>query len=155
MQSTFYQRLLRETGVGRRDIKISIQPISTTNHTLQENNIDILHLEDIPDATLAAALDVDAFLKVTIITPIMLHSTTYDIPKEILNKSSILIDNPILSQIKHFNAVQVFLQAELIDSRQLEPIWAYTRRRDLEVHDKNTELLAWLSSDIAKNFPYR
>lgn len=155
VQTALYQRVVRETGNGKNDVKISIESINTTNEKLKKNNIDIYHLKDVSDDDIAKALGVDAILRTKITTPIMLHSTKDDLPKEILSVARIFINDPIVNQAINLNVVQVFLNTELIDTKAFEAVWAYSKKRDLEVHDKNTDLLAWLTNDVARRFPYR
>lgn len=155
VQTAIYQRILRETGSGKNDVKISIESTNSTNDKLKKKNIDIHNLKDVSDLDIANALEVDAVLRTKITTPIMLHSTKYDLPKEILSTARIFISDPIISQAINTNVVQVFMNTELIDTRSFEAVWAYSKKRDLEVHDKNTDLLKWLTNDIAKRFPYR
>jgi len=155
VQTALYQRIVRETGNGKNDVKISIESISTTNDKLKKNNIDIYNLRDVSEVEIANALGVDAVLRTKITTSIMLHSTKEDLPKEILSTARIFIKDPILNQAINLNVVQVFLSTELIDTKAYEAIWAYSKKRDLEVHDKNTDLLAWLTNDVARRFPYR
>ena len=155
VQTALYQRIVRETGNGKNDVKVSIESISTTNEKLKKNNIDIYNLKDVSDVELANALGVDAVLRTKITTSIMLHSTRDDLPKEILSTARIFINDPIINQAINLNVVQVFLSTELIDTKAYEAIWAYSKKRDLEVHDKNTDLLGWLTNDVARRFPYR
>jgi hypothetical protein len=154
-QNALYQKLLAKTGLGKKDIKIQILSLNTTNDILTKAGIDLLKIEEVSDERLSQLLNVDAILRTKISTTIMLHSTKNDIPKEVLSTINHRITNPILSVIINLDIVPVFLTTELIDGTQLSPIWAYSKKRDLEIHDKNTDLASWLFNDVSRNFPYR
>lgn len=155
VQNALYQRLTKDSGINKKDIKIRIEPISTTNQKLAAAGIDILHLEKSTDLAIAAALKVDAVLRTKISTAIMLHSTKYDLPKEILSTVRFQISNPVVRRAIDLNVEPVFLSSEIIDQKEATPIWVYSKKRELEVHDKNTDLLKWLCGDLVKRFPYR
>ncbi|MBK9736082.1 MAG: hypothetical protein IPO92_14450 [Saprospiraceae bacterium] len=155
VQNAMYQRLTKDSGPNKNDIKIRIEPISTTNQKLKSAGMDLLQLSNTTDETLAKTLDVDAILRIRINTAIMLHSTRYDLPKEILSNARVFIKDPILARTIDLDVVPVFMSAEIIDMKEFSPVWVYTKKRSLEVHDKNTDLLKYLCGDLVKQFPYR
>lgn len=155
VQNALYQRILRETGNRKRDVKINIESISVTNNKLKNAGVDILDLSETSDEEIAEILDVDAVLRTNINTTIMLHATKDDFPKEILRTARIFINDPIVHAATNVRIAPVFLNTELIDTKEFIPIWAYSKKRDLRLDVKNNEILEWLTSDTARRFPYR
>jgi hypothetical protein len=155
IQNYLYQRIARETGTDEKDIHISIMSPNKTNNLLKENGIDLLKCEDLSDAQLLKILNVDAVLKTTVSTKIMLHSTDADLAKEAINIAASLTQNRLLCSIANTDLHAVFLNAEIVDLKNESPIWTYSKKRNLEVNDKHTVLLEKLCNDVAKRFPYR
>ncbi|MBK9256365.1 MAG: hypothetical protein IPM42_12830 [Saprospiraceae bacterium] len=155
VQQAFYNRLARVTGSGKRDSKIQIESISRTNEKLSEKGIQLTEISKLSDADMRDILNVDAVVRIKVDAAIMLHSTTYDLPKEILSTVRFRITDPIIREAIELDIEPVFLNVEILDLKEMTPIWVYSKKRELEVHDKNTDLLRWLTDDVAKQFPYR
>ncbi|MBK9737695.1 MAG: hypothetical protein IPO92_23215 [Saprospiraceae bacterium] len=68
------------------------------------------------------------FLRIRINTAIMLHSTRYDLTKEILSNARVFIKDPILARTIDLDVVPVFMSAEIIDMKEFSPIWVYTKK---------------------------
>lgn len=155
VQTAIYQQVIRETGKEKGNAKVVIENMATTNHKLEASGIDVLQIDKYPDDQLKTALQVDAILQVKISTPIMLHSTTGDVVKSILNNPFLVGFDPIVGQIRNLEVETIVTHAEIIDLNEGTAIWGFSKRRELRLTDKNTSLLQCIAKDVAKRFPYR
>lgn len=155
VQTALYQRILWESCNEKKDVNIDIESVSVTNDKLKTAGIDVLNITNHTTEEIVKALGVDALLRTKITTTIMLHSTTHDVTKEIITQTSRLLNNSILRQAIHLNTVPIFLNTEIIDAKDYTTIWAFYKKRNLELHEKNTDMLVWLTKDVARRFPYR
>jgi hypothetical protein len=155
IQNSIYSYLLKSSGIQKNDIKIDIKAINNTNTILSKEGINIENVQSYSEQELALLLGVDAVLRTRVDSPILLSSKDGDLGKEIINVASIFTDLPFLNEVGVIDVATVSMRCELIDAAEGISIWAYERKRDLKLREKNTDLLYTLTRDICKNFPYR
>ncbi len=155
VQNAFYQEITLKSGMDNNDVRIKVQPISTTNDILKEKGVDVLHIDKFSDNEVCKVLGVDAVMRIRIVSEVMLHSTKNDLAKNIILNTNIRINNPVLNGLYCVNVASAFLSAEILDTNEMTPIWVYKSKRNLDLLEKNTNMMSNLCGDVMRRFPYR
>jgi hypothetical protein len=155
IQNLLYQQISLRSGSEKNDIVIQVVSPSSSNNLLIEKGIDILNIKNISNADLARMLDVDAVIRTTVNCKAMLHSTEKDLLSEAFEVVSILHPNPILYHVGQVSLHSVFTSAEIIDLKHDATIWSYSRKDEIKLRAKNTNVLTRIVRKISNRFPYR
>ena len=156
IQSMIYQEILLRTGLNKKDIKIKVESLQATNDKLIKKGINIYNLGAVPFEDITNALDADVVFQTHITTEIFLHSTKNDLSKELLDMAEFYFDkNLVIHRIGQTKVVPVFIKTEITDVKHKEPVWAFSKRKDLRLKEKNTDLVRNIAKALAKRFPYR
>ncbi len=155
IQNTLYNFIAKSSGRDKREIKIILKSIHSTNRLLEENNINFNNIADVSELQLREILEVDAVLRTTINTNVFLTDRSEDLAKTVVKTASILLDNDILDRATRTEMTSALVRSELVDLYEEVPIWIYDKEREIRLTDHNSEILNKLCGDVCKNFPYR
>lgn len=161
-QKSLYDNILRQSGGGKKDVKIEIQPIEKTTKMLQDSGLNYLALSTTMPEVLCKKLGVDAVVYSKIEKERFLsdlESFGISIAQDILDK--IRLNNPTIDQALPMmpgNVARTYnikADCQLKNSEDGSLLWKYAIETDTDWQTPANEVIGMLNRRFSKKFPYR
>lgn len=161
-QKSLYDNILRQSGGGKKDIKIEVQPIEKTNKLLQDSGLNYLALSTTMPEEICKKLGVDAVVYTKVEKERFLsdlESFGISIAQDVLDK--LRLGNPDLNSTLPQIPGNVSRTYHLKTDCQLKNggdgslLWKYTIDGDTDWEMPANEIIQDLTRRFAKKFPYR
>ncbi len=154
-QRSLYFQLLEESRMSRKKgIRISIQNIERTNTLLEEAGITLKDSWNMSPSKLAAALNVDAVVKVDLHKDFWLtdgESLAIDVATEVIG----LAFPRLTGSNRLTRTSEMYINANLIDGQEGVSLWSWNRKIDTDWNCETDEAIARVNHQISRRFPYR
>lgn len=161
-QKSLYDNILRQSGGGKKDVKIEVQPIEKTNKMLQDSGLNYLALSTTMPEILCKKLGVDAVVYTKIEKERFLsdlESFGISIAQDVLDK--LRLGNPELntglpdipgnvSRTYHIKT-----DCQLKNGEDGSLLWKYTVDEDTDWQMPANEVIQALTRRFSRKFPYR
>jgi len=158
-QQSLYSEVLRRTGNGRRDIKISVQDINKTNRLLKDAGIKLIDIADYAPNELGEILGVDAIISTRLIKEMFLsrqEALLVDVATNtILNKVPVDIGLGTYSRNKMTRSSEVDIYCSIVDTKAESAIWVFNTECDLQWDMDPDDAVENINRRISRNFPYK
>lgn len=160
-QKEIYNEIIRQSGQGKKDIKINVLSLDRTNLMLKEKGISIEQSWDMAPDSLARLLGVDAVVKGSLkMERFMSDLASYgislaeDILTILRGKVNIPVGLPTEGQ-NLARTYDVIASAQIIEAKDGLVLWGIDRRAQSEWDYQPEIVVKQLARTFARRFPYR
>lgn len=160
-QKELYNEIIRESGQGKKDIKINVQSLDKTNQILREKGISVDQSWDIAPDSLARLLGVDAVVKGQLkMERFMSDLASYgisvaeDIIAILRGQINIPVNLPTDGQ-NLARTYDVICSAQIIEAKDGLVLWGIDRRAQSEWDYQPEIVVKQMARVFARRFPYR
>lgn len=156
-QQSLYAEVLRRTGSGKNDIKISVQDINKTNRLLKEAGVSILEINEYSPKQLGDILGVDAIISTRLVKEMFLsreEALLMDVATTtILDKVPVKVGPYNKAKVTRSSEVDVF--CSIVDTQEESAIWIYNTECDLQWDTDPDDAVERINRSISRKFPYK
>ncbi|MDF1697033.1 MAG: hypothetical protein P1U56_14420 [Saprospiraceae bacterium] len=156
-QQSLYSEVLKRSGRGKRDIKISVQDINKTNRLLKGAGIAMIDIAEYSPKELGEILGVDAIISTRLVKEMFLsreEALLVDVATTtILNRVPVTI--PPFSKSKLTRSSEVDIFCTIVDTEAESAIWVYNTECDLHWDTDSDDAIENINGRISRNFPYK
>lgn len=156
-QQSLYSEVLKRTGKGKRDIKISVQDINKTNRLLKEAGINVIEIGEYSPKELGEVLGVDAVISTRLVKEMFLsrqEALLMDVATTtILDRVPIKVGPFNKSKVTRSSEVDIF--CTIVDTQAESAIWVYNTECDLQWDSDPDDAVEYINGRISKYFPYK
>ena len=145
-QQSLYSEVLKRTGNGKRDIKISVQDINKTNRLLKDAGIELGEILGV-DAVISTRLVKEMFLSRQEALLVDVAATT------ILDRVPVKVGPFNRSKITRSSEVDIF--CTIVDTQAESAIWVYNTECDLQWDSDPDDAIEYINGRISRKFPYK
>lgn len=161
-QKSLYDNILSQTGSGKKDIKIEMQPLEKTNMLLQDSALNYLALSTTLPEEICKKLGVDAVVYSKIEKERFLsdlESFGISIAQDVLDK--LRKNNPVAGQTlpeipgNVARTYHIKSDCRLKNGEDGALLWKYTVETDTDWQTPANNLITMINKKSSKKFPYR
>lgn len=156
-QQSLYSEILKRTGKGKRDIKISVQDINKTNRLLKGAGVDVVEIGEYSPKELGAILGVDAVISTRLVKETFLsrqEALLVDVAATtILDRVPVRVRPFNRSKMTRSSEVDIF--CTIVDTQAESAIWVYNTECDLQWDMDPDDAVENINGRISKKFPYK
>lgn len=161
-QKEIYNEIIRESGQGKKDIRINVQSLDKTNQMLRDAGISITQSWDMAPDSLARLLGVHAVVKGNLkLNRFMSDFASYGInlAEDIIGLIRGKIDIPLQLPTEGISNVSrtydVISSIQIIEAKDGMVMWGMDKRGQSEWDYQPELVVKQMARRYAKNFPYR
>jgi hypothetical protein len=156
-QQSLYSEVLKRTGNGKKDIKISVQDINKTNRLLKEAGIMVTEIGEYSPKKLGEILGVDAIISTRLVKEMFLSREEALLMEvattTILDRVPVKVGAFNKSKITRSSEVDIF--CTIVDTQAESAIWVYNTECDLQWDSDPDDAVESINKRISKKFPYK
>ena len=156
-QQSLYSEVLKRTGNGKKDIKISVQSINKTNRLLKDAGIALVEIGEYSPKELGDILRVDAVISTRLMKEMFLSREEALLMEvattTILDKVPVKVGPFNRSKITRSSEVDIY--CTIVDAEAESAIWIYNTECDLQWDSDPDDAIEFINRRISKNFPYK